>query len=203
MDTIPFTGTPHLPNLDLGVNLQTPNFQRLSLSAFVLVGRDENFFEWAGGRIIIGNVDLAWRPTGQLRTEVIYDHQQVIRPDDGSNVSLIRVPRLKIEYQLARPIFLRLIGQYTSNETDALRDDSRTNGAILIRNPVTGAFTRTVPTASNAFRIDWLFSYHSTPGTVGYVGYGNSMQEPTAFRFHRLSRVNDGFFAKLSYLFRL
>lgn len=203
VDTIPFTGTPRLPNLDLGVNLQTPNFQSLSFSAFVLVGRDENFFEWATGHIIIGNVDVAWRPTTQLRTELIYDHQQVIRPDDGSSVSLVRVPRVKIEYQLARPIFLRLIGQYTSNETDALRDDSRTNGSILVRNPITGAFTRTVPTMSNAFRIDWLFSYHPTPGTVGYVGYGNSMQEPTAFRFHALSRVNDGFFAKLSYLFRL
>jgi len=60
-----------------------------------------------------------------------------------------------------------------------------------------------VPTASNAFRIDWLFSYHPTPGTVGYLGYGNSMEDPTAFHFRGLSRLNDGFFAKPSYLFRL
>jgi len=71
---------------------------------------------------------------------------------------------------LARPIFLRLIGQYTSNETDAQRDDSRTNGAILIRSPVTGVLTRTVPTASNAFRIDRLFSYHPTRGPAEQVG---------------------------------
>jgi hypothetical protein len=72
----------------------------------------------------------------------------------------------------------------------------------LIRDPVTGAFARTVPTASNAFRVDWLFSYHPTPGTVGYVGYSGSLVEPAAFRFRGLSRVGDGFFAKLSYLFR-
>ena len=124
------------------------------------------------------------------------------RLGDGSTVSRIRVPRLKVEYQLAPPIFLRLIGQYSSNQTDALRDDSRTGGAILIRDPVTGAFTRTMPTASNAFRVDWLFSYHPTPGTVGYLGYGRSLVEPAAFRFRGLSPVGDGFFAKLSYLFR-
>ena len=203
VDTIPFTGTPRLPNLDWAGSLQTPNFQNLSLSASLLVGRDENFFEWANGHIILGNLDLAWRPTGRLRTELIYEHQQVIRPDDGSTVSRIRVPRLKIEYQVSRPIFFRFIGQYTSNETDALRDDSRTNGAILIRDPVTGAFTRTAPTASNAFRVDWLFSYRPTPGTVAFLGYGSSLVEPSAFRFGPLSRVSDGFFAKLSYLFRV
>jgi hypothetical protein len=202
VDTIPFTGTPRLPNLDYGVNVQTPNFQNFSLSAFLFGGRDENFFEWANGNILLANVDFAWRPTTQLRAELIYDHQQVTRPADGSMVSLIRVPRLKVEYQLSPPIFFRLIGQYTSNQTDALRDDSRTGGAILIRDPVTGVFTRTIPTASNAFRVDWLFSYHPTPGTVCYLGYGSSMVEPAAFRFRGLSRVGDGFFAKVSYLFR-
>lgn len=202
VDTIPFTGTPRLPNFDYAASLETPNFRTLSLTASLLVGQDENFFEWANGHIIIGNLDVAWRPTGRLRTELIYEHQQVERPDDASIVSRVRVPRLKVEYQLARPIFLRLIGQYTANETAALRDDSRTNGAILIHDPVTGTFTRTVATSSNAFRVDWLFSYHPTPGTVAYLGYGSSLAEPAAFRFRDLKRVSDGFFVKLSYLFR-
>jgi hypothetical protein len=50
--------------------------------------------------------------------------------------------------------------------------------------------------------VDWLFSFHPTPGTVGYLGYGSSLVEPAAFRFRGLSRVGDGFFAKVSYLFR-
>lgn len=203
VDTIPFTGTPHLPNRDFAGSIQTPSFQNFSLVSSVLVGRDdENFFEWASAHLIIGNLDLIWRPTDRLRTELIYDHQQVNRPSDGSTVSLVRIPRLKVEYQLARPIFVRVIGQYTSNHTDALRDDSRTNGAILIRDPLTGTFARTQASTVNTFRLDWLFSYHPTPGTVAYVGYGSTLTEPTAFRFRDLARSADGFFVKLSYLFR-
>ena len=203
VDTIPFTGTPRIPNLDFAASLATPNYQTFSLSASLLVGRDENFFEWASGHVLLGSLDLAWRPTTQLRTELLYQDQEVHRPSDGSAVSQIRVPRLKIEYQLSRPIFIRLIGQYTSNETDSLRDDSRTNEAILIRDPATGAFTRTARSVSNVFRIDWLFSYHPAPGTVVYLGYGNSLEEPVAFRFRGLSRISDGFFVKLSYLFHV
>lgn len=141
--------------------------------------------------------------TGRLRTELLYQDQEVHRPSDGSAVSRIRVPRLKIEYQLSRPIFIRLIGQYTSNETDSLRDDSRTNGPILVRDPRTGVFTRTQRVVSNSARVDWLFSYHPTPGTVVYLGYGNSLAEPLALTFRGFSRVSDGFFAKVSYLFHV
>lgn len=203
VDTIPFTGTPHLPNRDFAGSIQTPSFQKFSLVASLLVGRnDEDFFEWASAHLLIGNLDLIWRPTDRLRTDLLYDHQQVNRASDGSTVSLVRIPRLKVEYQLARPIFFRVIGQYTSNHTDALRDDSRTDGAILIRDPLTGTFTRTQPSTVNTFRLDWLFSYHPTPGTVAYVGYGSSLTEPTPFQFRGLARTADGFFVKLSYLFR-
>lgn len=58
-------------------------------------------------------------------------------------------------------------------------------------------------TASNLLRVDWLFSYHPTPGTVVYLGYGNSLEEPSAFRFRSLTRLSDGFFAKVSYLFHV
>ncbi|HZH41094.1 MAG TPA: DUF5916 domain-containing protein, partial [Gemmatimonadales bacterium] len=125
VDTVPFTGTPRLPNLDLSGSIQTPNFRTVSFTASLLVGRDdENFFEWASGHLLIGNLDLVWRPTDRLRAELVYNHQQVNRPSDGSTVSLIRIPRLKVEYQLSRPIFFRMIAQYTSNHTDSLRDDS-------------------------------------------------------------------------------
>ena len=77
-DTIPFTGQARIPNLDYGVNVQTPRFQNFSLTAFLLLGHDENFYEWASGRLVVGTLDLAWRPTEQLRTELIYDHQQIM-----------------------------------------------------------------------------------------------------------------------------
>ena len=37
---------------------------------------------------------------------------------------------------------------------------------------------------------------------MAFLGYGNSMTEPRSFRFHKLERLYDGFFFKLSYLFR-
>jgi hypothetical protein len=201
-DTIPFTGQPRIANLDYGVNLQTPRFQSFALTAYLLLGHDENFYEWASARIIVGTLGLSWRPTERLRTELSYDHQQIIRRRGGSTVALIRVPRLKLEYQLSRPVFLRLVGQYQAGQVDALRDDSRTSGAILVRDPATGTFTRTARSASNALRVDWLFSYRPTPGTVIFLGYGGSLEEPVAFRLRGLARTSDGLFVKLSYLFR-
>ena len=51
--------------------------------------------------------------------------------------------------------------------------------------------------------MDWLLSYQPTPGTVLFAGYGSSLTEAAAFRFRGLGRSGDGFFLKLSYLFRL
>jgi hypothetical protein len=100
-------------------------------------------------------------------------------------------------------VFVRLVGQYDSQRQDSLRDDSRSNDPILIRDPATGAYVRAAARSDNALRLDWLVSYRPTPGTVIYAGYGNSMTEPDALAFRDLRRTNDGFFVKLSYLFRM
>ena len=117
-------------------------------------------------------------------------------------MQVARIPRLKVEYQLARAILVRFVGQYTASQVDSLRDDSRTNGAILLRDPVSGAFTRSAASASNVFRVDWLFSYRPVPGTVIFAGYGSTFDDAGPFRFRTLARTTDGFFVKLSYLFR-
>jgi len=48
-----------------------------------------------------------------------------------------------------------------------------------------------------------LFSYRPVPGTLVYLGYGSTLEEPREFRFQDLRRTRDGFFGKISYLFRL
>lgn len=78
----------------------------------------------------------------------------------------------------------------------------RTDGAILFRDPATGSFTRTTRSVSNTFRMDWLVSYRPVPGTVLFLGYGSSLADRAPFQFHGVSRSTDGFFLKLSYLFR-
>jgi hypothetical protein len=202
-DTVPFTGTARLYNVDLALNVATPRFQTFSADAYLIVGRDENFYEWAPANIVIGSVDLTWRPSEQLRVNLLYNHQQYLRPDDWSTVGIRRVPRLKLEYQLTRAIFLRFVGQYDAEVRDALRDNSRTDDPILLFDPASGTYVQAARAARNDLRIDWLFSYRPTPGTVCFAGYGSSLTEPDAFRFRDLARVGDGFFLKLSYLFRI
>jgi hypothetical protein len=196
-DTLAFVGTDRLPNLDYVLSVGTPRFQQFNADLFALYGRDENFFEWASANILFITLNAAWRPTEQLRFELIYNHQQYNRRTDNSIVGLRRVPRLKVEYQLTRALFLRLVGQYDAQFTDALRDDTRTDLPLLIGGEPT------VAERTNDFRVDWLFSYRPTPGTVLFLGYGSSLDEAQSFRFNRLTRRNDGFFFKLSYLFRV
>jgi hypothetical protein len=199
----PFTGAARLGNLDAVVNVSTPRFQHFSLDASLIVGRDENFYEWDHATIVIGTVNLTWRPSEQLRVNLLYNHQQYLRPGDGSTVAVRRVPRLKAEYQLTRAVFVRFVGQYDAQRTDALRGNAVAGGTIVVRDPATGSYAFTHPSASNALRVDWLFSYRPTPGTVVFAGYGAGLEEPDPFRFRGLQRVADGFFLKLSYLLRM
>ena len=119
---LPFTGTPHIPNDDYVVSVETPQFARFSGSVFYI---------WGHG------------------------------------------------------------------------DDSRTGLPILIRDPSTGLYAPAVAFERNRFRLDALFSYQPTPGTVVFAGYISILAEPDGLRFGSLRRTNDGFFLKISYLFRL
>jgi hypothetical protein len=202
VDTVPYVGTDRLANLDFVINLSTPRFKTFSGSLFFIAGRDENFFEWAGADIYIGTLDLEWRPTEQVRANLLYNHTQYVRPTDGSTVNRRRIPRLKIEYQFSRAIFIRVVGQYDAETTDDLRDASRTEAPILIR-ALDGTFSRALGESRNDFQMDWLFSFRPNPGTVLFAGYGASLAEPHAFRFRELVRARDGFFVKLSYLWRV
>jgi hypothetical protein len=108
---------------------------------------------------------------------------------------------VRLEYQIARPMFVRVIGQYVAQRTDSLRDDGRTNAPVLLRRG--GTFVRAGAASSNRLRGDVLFSYQPRPGTVFFAGYGSAMSEARALRFDELARTSDGFFLKWSYLWRV
>ena len=202
IDTIPFVGTPHLKNLDYVLTASTPQFRHFSLSGFVLWGRDENFFEWAGADIAWLNLGADFRPTPRIRLNGSVNGQWYHRPSDHTTVGRGRIPRLKLEYQVSRAIFVRIVGQYEATEQDSLRDDSRSNDPLLIRDG-TGTYVRALGYTRNRIQADWLFSYLPSPGTVIYLGYGSLMTESDPFKFNRLIRQQDGFFVKMSYLFRV
>jgi hypothetical protein len=201
LDTVPFVGQPTIPNGEYIVQINTPQWKHFSGGGFFLQGHDENFFEWASADLLLLSVDVSYRPTERIRNSISYFWQQVNRRTDGSLVNVGRVLRAKLEYQLSRPLFVRLVGQYVQDQTDSLRDDSRTNAPILIAGP--GGVTRTVATRDNLFHVDALISYQPVPGTVVFAGYGSNMLDEEAFQFRGLTRTNDALFVKLSYLFRL
>ncbi len=203
VEILPFTGTPTLGNLDYVVHVNTPRFSTISGTVFLLWGADENFFEWSSSDIAFVRYSLDWRPTRQIRIQPQYQLQQYRRRTDGSLVGRRRIPRLRAEYQLTRSIFLRWIGEYDANEQDALRDDSRTELPLVIRNPATGAYEPARASSRNQFRNDWLFSFQPNPGTVVFAGYGSTTSESDPLHFSNLGRVRDGFFVKVSYLIRL
>jgi hypothetical protein len=70
-------------------------------------------------------------------------------------------------------------------------------------NPVLVGGVRDPGSIVNEMSMDWLFSYRPVPGTLLYFGYGSTMHEPEEFRFRDFERTADGFFGKVSYLFRL
>jgi hypothetical protein len=200
-DTVPFAGTPALPNRDYVLTLNTPQFRHFSANAFVIWGQDENFYEWSSSDILFTTLGVTLRPNERLRADLNYQLQRFDRVSDGSTVGQVQIPRVRVEYQLARPMFVRLVGQYVATRQDALRDDGRTNGPVLIR--TADGFVRAAGTSSNRFRGDVLFSYQPTPGTVFFAGYGSTLSEACALRFDDLRRTADGFFLKWSYLWRV
>ncbi|MEP6765797.1 MAG: DUF5916 domain-containing protein, partial [Gemmatimonadaceae bacterium] len=201
IDTIPFTGTARLPNRDYVVSLGTPQFKHFGLNALLIWGRDENFFEWAPSDIGYYSLSANWRPTDRLRVDGTYNWQYYDRPKDHSRVGNTRIPRVKMEYQVTRAFFVRVVGQYTSDARDALRDDSRNDDPLLIRN-ANGVYALTAPRTTNVLQGNVLFALTPSPGTVFYAGYRSQFNELQAFKFQDVIRVNDGFFVKASYLFR-
>jgi hypothetical protein len=202
-DTIPYTGTDRIANYDLQIRLSTPQFQKFSASLFTIVGRDENFFEWAPAWIALTTFNAGWRPTDRIRVDGSYVMQGYWREEDNSLVGMRQIPRIKLEYQVSRPIFLRVVGEYDAEKQDDLRDASRTGRPILFCATGPTACTRALGFERGGFRADWLFSYQPTPGTVLFAGYGTTLASDDGYGFRDLRRSNDGFFLKLSYLFRL
>ncbi len=198
----PYVGQPRIPNSEFYVTMTTPTWKHFDANVLTLYGHDENFPEWATANLLVIQGGINARPTEQLRLAFTYNHQQVNRRTDGSVVLLNRIPRLKLEYQLARPLFVRLVGEYAMSQQDSLRDNSRTEAPIYFGDG-NGGFTRASALRRNNLRADLLLAFTPTPGTVVFAGYGSTMTEPRAFRFSQLERQRDSFFAKVSYLFRL
>ncbi|HTR19698.1 MAG TPA: DUF5916 domain-containing protein [Gemmatimonadales bacterium] len=173
----------------------------LQVAVTAAYGATPVFDEGSEGRETDLNLSLTWRPTVSLRFEGLWTHARITRASDGSRFSLANIPRLKVEYQLTRAIFVRYVGQYLAQERDALQDPRA--GFPVLSPDSAGTLVPVAASTENTFRNDVLFSYNPIPGTVVFLGYGASLTEPDAFQFANMARTQDGFFLKVSYLFRL
>lgn len=197
-----FEPSPRITTFLVGTSITTPIYQQFDASVSATAGHDVDFSETSRVRRFDASASANWRPTDKLRVNASYVSSMLTRRADDRITTYIRIPRLKIEYQLARPVFVRFVGQYTATTT----------GDTLVRDPRTGFPVVTIGSSgpqnverlpSTAFRVDWLFAYQPTPGTVFFAGYGSSLTEDDPLAFTRLRRVNDAFFVKMSYLLRL
>lgn len=195
-DTVAFTVPALLDNLfEVGASLTTPAWQQLTASATIQYGATANFAEAARATSTSLAAEVDLRPTRAVRVTAQYSRLVIYR-QNRSWFSSEDIPRLKVEYQASRSIFFRVVGQYTSLRSDALRDPA-TGLPIVIGSAVAA------PSSSEDFRVDWLFSYRPSPGTLLYLGYGASCSafDVACAVGRQQGRTADGFFAKISYLF--
>lgn len=177
------------------VRATTPTWRLVTFAANVSYGETAIFREAAPGTQLSLTATMDLRPAPATRVSFTATRRTIDRRRDGSRFSSETIPRLKVEYQLTRAIFFRFVGQYTARELAALLD--RAGDQIIING------TPTTASSTREFRMDWLFSYRPTPGTLVYAGYGSTMDAPDAYTSRDLTRSADGFFGKVSWLFRL
>lgn len=196
VDTVGF-GVPGQERNQWGGSVQvtTPTYRLFTAAAGVSRREVPIFAEAAPGTGTGFNATVDLRPAPGLRGTLQFTRFALDRKRDGSRFSSETIPRLKLEYQVTRAVFLRFVGQYAARTRAPLEDPSG--------NPVLIGGVKDPGSAVNEFRMDWLFSYRPVPGTLLYLGYGSSLEEPDEFRFGDLRRTTDGFFGKVTYLLRM
>ena len=199
LDTLPFVLPGRLSTASVKATLATPQYRRVAASTSVTSGSDVDFSEVDAVQRRDVSVAVDWHPSQQLRVAASYQSSSLTRERDGVAVATARIPRVKAEYQVSRPVFVRLVAQYDARTRLPLVD-YRTGAPIVTGSA--GHYVASTDHSSNSVRVDALFSYQPAPGTVVFLGYGSSFTEPDALAFDRLRRVSDGLFAKVSWLIR-
>lgn len=177
------------------LRVTTPTYKLFTANASYSTGRVPIFREGAKGKSTRWDMTMDLRPTAGLRGTLQLTRLTLDRTSNGSRFSSETIPRIKVEYQINRAIFLRLVTQYSALSRAALQDRDG--------NPIISSGVKDQGSTNNELRVDWLFSYRPIPGTLFFLGYGATLEEPMEFQFSDLRRRVDGFFVKASYLLRL
>jgi hypothetical protein len=179
----------------LSVGGATPAFRAFDADVEVSRAGVPIFDEGSEGHETRVSVTGNLRAGGSLRLGSLFTFSRITRDRDGSEFARTLIPRAKVEYQPRRSLLLRVVAEYQALRQDALR--AARSGLPLLVDGVPQARVD-----SNALRVDVLFSYEPTPGTVAFLGYGASLDDGRSPGVGSLGRQRDGFFLKLAYLFR-
>ena len=197
---LPVPGNPAAMITSFGVT--TPQFRKFDASVTMSGGTDIDFLEGAEADRMTVTGALNLRPTERLRVNSTYTSTSYRRKISGQQSLVSRIPRLKVEYQVARPIFVRIVSQYQSQRRAALFDVE--SGSPIYAELSPGTYVPVPEFATNFLRTDFLFSYRPNPGTVFFAGYGDTYQESeTLSVFAERRKTDNVFFLKMSYLFRV
>lgn len=139
---------------------------------------------------------LRMQPGERLRIEANYTWVRLERADDGSHFSTAHIPRLRAQYQFNKSLLARVLGQYDLELRQPLRHPV-TGQAVLVDGVLQDTRER------GDFTGQVLVSFEPSPGTIFFVGYNRVMDGPYGLRLDRKELLQDGFFMKLSYLFRM
>ena len=112
VDTVPFPGVGRIPNRDYVATVTTPQWSLFNASVTYIGGQDENFLEWAQANIQYLSLTTNFRPNDKLRLTGTVTYQDYQRMSDHTLAGRNAIPRVKVEYQFTRSIFLRAVGEY-------------------------------------------------------------------------------------------
>lgn len=147
-----------------------------------------------------GEASLDFFPTTRTRGEIGVRHTTLRRKRDGSLYSQATIPRVRLQYQFTRALFLRTIAEYGSQRRLPLLTPDE--GAPLSYCSDVGDCSELEGAESNDFSVEALLGYEPTPGTVFFLGYTRLMEDMAPFRFRDVRAEADGVFVKMSYRFR-
>jgi hypothetical protein len=203
---VPLSTPPRLTGFMSSFSVATPQFQKYDAAVALATGRDIDFTELTEQKRVTSAITVNLRPTDRLRINGTYSSSVYRRRITGGQSSYSAIPRVKVEYQISRPLFLRLVSQYQSGGRVSAIDDNTglpivisVNGSDTTFTPFTSAVSLL---ASNRLDNQVLLSYRPSPGTVFFVGYGNAFNQSDFSADQRRQRTVGALFIKASYAFR-
>ena len=154
------------------------------------------FLEAARGFEILGGGDLTIRPNTSVQLTLSHTFSSLKRQRDDSQYSTVHLPRVRIQYQFSKSLFVRGLVQYELTQRSALQDPTTGRPLTIGGSPIDAR-------SQSEFEGQFLAQYQPSPGTVFFIGYTRIMEGERTFRLSRLTPTSDGLFVKLSYLFRM